>query len=264
MRRQMEEVSTLSTKSTAAVLVGSLLLPWPPRASGGVPPDDTDGRPGQTRVMRPLAVHHVSINVPDVDVVVAFYTGVLGDTVRDDRPDFGFAGAWIDLGDNQYTISPRSRARRCRSSVSTSPSGWRTSTMPWLNSGRKGIDIAYLSPVGPGRQTLGPPTRPATRWSSTNSPVAACRSTPPVTRGRAIRTTVNCNAVNCNTGELQHRGPEGPRCPIPLWARPSISANRSPRRARHPTEREFRSCGPGSPGGPSGPAWSRTPHAGPP
>ena len=54
--------------------------------------------------MQPLAVHHVSINTPDVEAAVAFYTGVLGGTVRTDRPDFGFAGAWIDLGATQVHL----------------------------------------------------------------------------------------------------------------------------------------------------------------
>jgi catechol 2,3-dioxygenase-like lactoylglutathione lyase family enzyme len=54
--------------------------------------------------MQPLAVHHVSINVPDVAVATAFYTDVLGGTVRADRPDFGFGGAWIDVGSNQVHL----------------------------------------------------------------------------------------------------------------------------------------------------------------
>ena len=45
--------------------------------------------------MQPLAVHHVSVNVTDVDAALAFYTDVLGGTVRGDRPDFGISGAWI-------------------------------------------------------------------------------------------------------------------------------------------------------------------------
>lgn len=54
--------------------------------------------------MEPLAVHHVSINVSDPEASIAFYTEVLGGTVRDDRPDFGFGGAWIDLGANQVHL----------------------------------------------------------------------------------------------------------------------------------------------------------------
>ena len=54
--------------------------------------------------MRPLAVHHVSINVDDVHAALAFYVDQLGLTVRDDRPDFGFGGAWLDAGGQQVHL----------------------------------------------------------------------------------------------------------------------------------------------------------------
>ena len=54
--------------------------------------------------MQPLCVHHVSINVADVTTGIAFYTGVLGGTVRDDRPALGIGGAWIDLGATQVHL----------------------------------------------------------------------------------------------------------------------------------------------------------------
>ena len=54
--------------------------------------------------MKPLAVHHVSVNVPDIESGVAFYTDTLGGTLRGDRPDLGIAGAWIDLGDQQLHL----------------------------------------------------------------------------------------------------------------------------------------------------------------
>lgn len=54
--------------------------------------------------MQPLGVHHVSINVRDADEAVAFYTEVLGLTVRDDRPDFSFGGAWLDIGAQQVHL----------------------------------------------------------------------------------------------------------------------------------------------------------------
>ena len=43
-------------------------------------------------------IHHVSINVKDVDTAVAFYVGVLNLEVLD-RPDLGFPGAWIQAGE---------------------------------------------------------------------------------------------------------------------------------------------------------------------
>ena len=54
--------------------------------------------------MRPLGLHHVSINVVEVDAALTFYTDVLGLTPRTDRPDFGFGGAWLDAGDQQVHL----------------------------------------------------------------------------------------------------------------------------------------------------------------
>ncbi|HVT65876.1 MAG TPA: VOC family protein [Mycobacteriales bacterium] len=54
--------------------------------------------------MKPLAVHHVSINVGDVDEALAFYTQRLGFVERNDRPDFGFPGAWLDAGGQQLHL----------------------------------------------------------------------------------------------------------------------------------------------------------------
>ena len=54
--------------------------------------------------MKPTAVHHVSINVRDVDEALDFYVNQLGLTQRTDRPDFGFAGAWLDAGGQQVHL----------------------------------------------------------------------------------------------------------------------------------------------------------------
>src|SRR5262245_14746971 len=54
--------------------------------------------------MRPLAVHHVSINVDDVEAAQKFYCEVLGLEARTDRPDFGFGGAWLDAGGQQVHL----------------------------------------------------------------------------------------------------------------------------------------------------------------
>lgn len=42
-------------------------------------------------------IHHVSLNVADAERAIEFYTGVLGLGPLP-RPDFGFAGAWLDAG----------------------------------------------------------------------------------------------------------------------------------------------------------------------
>jgi glyoxylase I family protein len=54
--------------------------------------------------MRPDGLHHVSINVSDVDAARDFYTRVLGLTERSDRPDFDFDGAWLDVGGQQVHL----------------------------------------------------------------------------------------------------------------------------------------------------------------
>jgi glyoxylase I family protein len=54
--------------------------------------------------MRPTAVHHVSINVRDVDEAARFYVDRLGLVRRQDRPDFGFDGAWLDAGSQQVHL----------------------------------------------------------------------------------------------------------------------------------------------------------------
>jgi glyoxylase I family protein len=54
--------------------------------------------------MQPVGVHHVSINVDDVDAAISFYVDVLGLKVRPDRPDFGFGGAWLDAGGQQVHL----------------------------------------------------------------------------------------------------------------------------------------------------------------
>lgn len=55
-------------------------------------------------MVRPLGLHHVSINVRDADEAARFYIDLLGLIRRDDRPDFGFGGAWLDAGGQQVHL----------------------------------------------------------------------------------------------------------------------------------------------------------------
>lgn len=54
--------------------------------------------------MLPLGVHHVSLNVRDVDEALDFYVGALGMVIRSDRPDFSFGGAWLNVGSEQVHL----------------------------------------------------------------------------------------------------------------------------------------------------------------
>lgn len=51
-----------------------------------------------------IDLHHVSLLVRDTGRALDFYTGVLGLEVLDERPDLGFAGAWLDLGGRQIHL----------------------------------------------------------------------------------------------------------------------------------------------------------------
>jgi catechol 2,3-dioxygenase-like lactoylglutathione lyase family enzyme len=53
-------------------------------------------------------LHHVSVGVDDLEEARRFYTEVLGLTELDTRPDFGFPGAWLDLGVGQLHLVPSS------------------------------------------------------------------------------------------------------------------------------------------------------------
>ena len=54
-----------------------------------------------TDTVAPTGVDHVALNVPDVPGAIAFYTEKLGLTQNFTRPDFGFAGAWLDTANGQ-------------------------------------------------------------------------------------------------------------------------------------------------------------------
>lgn len=49
-------------------------------------------------------VHHVSLNVTDAAESRRFYVDVLGFAERTDRPDFPFAGAWLQVGEQQVHL----------------------------------------------------------------------------------------------------------------------------------------------------------------
>jgi glyoxylase I family protein len=101
--------------------------------------------------MEPLSIHHVALNVPDVEVGVTFYTDVLGGTVRDDRPDLGIDGAWIDLGTQQVHLVeapvPRNLGQHFAVRV-----GDLDAVVDELRA--KGVDVADPVTVGGNRQTF--------------------------------------------------------------------------------------------------------------
>ena len=53
--------------------------------------------------MNVLGVHHVSIEVDDLQAAKPFYLEAMGFTALP-RPDFGFAGLWLSVGDGELHI----------------------------------------------------------------------------------------------------------------------------------------------------------------
>jgi catechol 2,3-dioxygenase-like lactoylglutathione lyase family enzyme len=101
--------------------------------------------------VHPLAVHHVSVNVDDVDEAVAFYTGVLGGTVRDDRPEFGVGGAWIDLGANQVHLLEAGPPPVLGQHFAVAVADLDAAVAELRD---RGIHVGDPWPIGPGRQTF--------------------------------------------------------------------------------------------------------------
>lgn len=101
--------------------------------------------------MQPLAVHHVSITVTDVDAAFAFYTDVLGLVPRLDRPDFGFGGAWLDAGGQQLHLvegrPPEDRGQHFALRVADLDE-----TVVELRG--RGVEITDPNPAGPTRQSF--------------------------------------------------------------------------------------------------------------
>ncbi len=51
-----------------------------------------------------LGIHHASLLVADTARALAFYRDLLGLTVIVERPDLGFPGAWLRVGDQQIHL----------------------------------------------------------------------------------------------------------------------------------------------------------------
>lgn len=51
-----------------------------------------------------IRLHHGSLLVKDLDKSLDFYCKVIGLTVNNSRPDMGFRGAWLDIGEQQIHL----------------------------------------------------------------------------------------------------------------------------------------------------------------
>jgi catechol 2,3-dioxygenase-like lactoylglutathione lyase family enzyme len=101
--------------------------------------------------MRATAIHHVSINVPDTESALRFYVDVLGLKVRDDRPDFGVGGAWLDAGGQQVHLieseTPPAMGQHFALLVDDLDA-----VVAELRG--QGLEVSDPTPIGPGRQAF--------------------------------------------------------------------------------------------------------------
>lgn len=54
--------------------------------------------------MQIFRIHHVSLIVVDTARALQFYCDLLGLSVDDSRPDLGYPGAWLRIGDQQIHL----------------------------------------------------------------------------------------------------------------------------------------------------------------
>lgn len=55
-------------------------------------------------MIRIVRLHHYSVLVQDLQRALDFYTGLLGLRVNQSRPQLGYPGAWLDVGDCQIHL----------------------------------------------------------------------------------------------------------------------------------------------------------------
>src|SRR3954464_12040557 len=101
--------------------------------------------------MKPLAVHHVSINVRDVEEAARFYVSRLGLVRRDDRPDFGFAGAWLDAGGQQVHLIDAAPPPAVGQHFALQVADIDVAVAELR---QRGIEVSDPMPVGTGRQSF--------------------------------------------------------------------------------------------------------------
>ncbi|MEJ2394231.1 MAG: VOC family protein, partial [Candidatus Thiodiazotropha sp.] len=51
-----------------------------------------------------IRLHHASLLVADTKRALDFYCGLLGLEVDPQRPDLGFPGAWLNIGEQQIHL----------------------------------------------------------------------------------------------------------------------------------------------------------------
>lgn len=62
--------------------------------------------------MRVSALHHITLLVSNTETALAFYCHVLGLARNTRRPDLGFPGAWLEIGEQQIHLIESDKCSR--------------------------------------------------------------------------------------------------------------------------------------------------------
>lgn len=105
--------------------------------------------PANNQIDRPLvsAIDHCSLIVANTSKALEFYTGILGLSVDESRPDLGYPGAWLMLGDAQIHLlelpNPDAMAKRPQHGGRDRHVALRTSNLSLVTGRLQKAGIAY-------------------------------------------------------------------------------------------------------------------------
>lgn len=97
------------------------------------------------------AIHHVSLNVTDVPAAIDFYVNGLGLHQREDRPDFSFDGAWLDVGTQQVHLIEAPAPDRLGQHFAVAVDDLDAAVAELRE---RGLDVGDPKPVGRARQAF--------------------------------------------------------------------------------------------------------------
>ena len=101
--------------------------------------------------MAHVSLHHVAVNVDDLESAVAFYVGELGLTVREDRPELPVDGRWLNAGSGQIHLSLGTAAPDTGQHLALLVDDLDAAVARLRD---RGLEISTPVPIGNGRQSF--------------------------------------------------------------------------------------------------------------
>jgi glyoxylase I family protein len=101
--------------------------------------------------MTSVSLHHVAVNVDDLESAIAFYVGELGLTVREDRPELVTDGRWLDAGFGQIHLNVAAVAPDTGQHLALLVEDLDATVVRLRN---RGLEISTPVPIGRARQSF--------------------------------------------------------------------------------------------------------------